>query len=208
MSELEVYSSIHDYTKYIVASEELEPGNGWEYASLINKTVNASDNPQKVASEWVESFKSFYSPYSIEATLSAFDTNRWDSLISAFSAWIAASGFTAANFKTDSGDNSITQQLGRDAQGANWTTVDFGMIVKNCRDTNTQKANDVTDILNQSIINKWSSQGISSSATGLSIGVPNNSNLLCKPENYKPCVYNEQWQWTSYLSQYLSKLNV
>jgi hypothetical protein len=28
MSELEVYSSIHDYTKYIVASEELEPGNG------------------------------------------------------------------------------------------------------------------------------------------------------------------------------------
>jgi hypothetical protein len=52
MSELEVYGSIHDYAKYIIGSEETEPGYGWEYERLINKTVSQSDNPHNVALQW------------------------------------------------------------------------------------------------------------------------------------------------------------
>ena len=37
MANIETAYSIKDYAKYLIASEETEPGTGWEYKSFLNK---------------------------------------------------------------------------------------------------------------------------------------------------------------------------
>ena len=40
MGQLEVYQALAPYTQYVLAAEELIPGNGWEYTTPFNQLVN------------------------------------------------------------------------------------------------------------------------------------------------------------------------
>ena len=42
MATFDTANTLHGYTRYMVASEELEPGNGWEYTGWLSKLV---ENP-------------------------------------------------------------------------------------------------------------------------------------------------------------------
>ena len=40
MATIEVAAVIENYANYMVASEEIEPGNGWDYTAIISSLHN------------------------------------------------------------------------------------------------------------------------------------------------------------------------
>ena len=74
MGSLECMNLWSDYADYFVGSEELEPGDGWDYTFL--KTLNITQDPEDVTSQVVESFGKYYEErrtdkYDPDVTLSA-----------------------------------------------------------------------------------------------------------------------------------------
>ena len=75
MGMIEVYSLLADVADIAIGSEELEPGSGWDYASMLEFiTENPNSDPKTFASEIVSGYSKFYEDSTI--TLSAVDLNK------------------------------------------------------------------------------------------------------------------------------------
>lgn len=77
-----------DYAHYLVSSEEVEAGKGWDYHFL--SVLNESQAPEDVVKSIINSFGSFYensknSFYNPDATLSAMDLSQTENLVEAIS---------------------------------------------------------------------------------------------------------------------------
>jgi hypothetical protein len=86
MANLEVAKSISKYGKYLVASEELEPGHGWDYKALIDSIAENSYLP-------LESFTKFFVDLYMDSqdhinthnkTLSVINLKKIDSFLESF----------------------------------------------------------------------------------------------------------------------------
>ncbi len=76
MGMLEVAYEIKDFTDFMVASENTEPGDGWPYDKVLEVLINNPDiSPENFAKEIVEKFISSYSSFD-EATQSAIDLSQ------------------------------------------------------------------------------------------------------------------------------------
>jgi len=77
MATIEMALISSQYAKYLVASEDLEPGDGWDYTflSMLNRNPRASG--YILGREIVDTFMAFYGPNSDEIlTLSVTDLNK------------------------------------------------------------------------------------------------------------------------------------
>ena len=77
MATVEMALISSQYAKYLVASEDLEPGDGWDYKflSILNRFPRADG--YVIGKEIVDTFMDFYGPDSYEIlTLSVVDLNR------------------------------------------------------------------------------------------------------------------------------------
>ena len=215
MAELEVYYAIADFTNYIVASEELEPGYGWEYTSLIKETYEHASNSMAVAGGWVNSFKQFYSVNfpNEQATLSALNMHYWNDFDGLFQSWIEMSSWLEDGFRSDAKDSTITTQFGKQvSEPLGFTTVDLDMIVNKCGGSDDSFRREIDKLFKKGlVINKWSSnQTQYDNISGLSIGVPDDTNPLCTQAQYYPNVYNgSNWNWSEqHLKNYFIKLGL
>ena len=79
MGSLESMSMWKDYAGYYVGSEEVEPGNGWDYSFL--KILNKTTDPVEVTGEILRCYKAFYDREKTETsnpdiTLSVADLSK------------------------------------------------------------------------------------------------------------------------------------
>ncbi|MCX6552602.1 MAG: clostripain-related cysteine peptidase, partial [Acidobacteria bacterium] len=91
MANFEVAKTVSPFAKYMVGSEELEPGNGWNYTPLLTALTGApSMDGLTLARTVVDTFRDFYaSPSQGErdaaVTLSVMDLSRIDAVATALS---------------------------------------------------------------------------------------------------------------------------
>lgn len=80
MGSIEVGTALSDYANYLVASEESEPGNGWNYAFL--KTIDGKTKAPKIGTAIVDSFMHHYDdyPYEVGLSLAVIDLKEMDTL--------------------------------------------------------------------------------------------------------------------------------
>jgi hypothetical protein len=81
--------AMKDVADIVVASEALEPGDGWDYTAWFNSLVDGTDDNNtldstEVATSAVTSFGEFYDDYYYGTTLSAVDTDLIDEVVDAF----------------------------------------------------------------------------------------------------------------------------
>jgi hypothetical protein len=80
--------AVKDVTDIVVSSENLEPGDGWDYEGWFNKIANDTDGTiteDEMATYVVESYGEFYGIYSnAHTTQSAVHTDQLDNLNTAF----------------------------------------------------------------------------------------------------------------------------
>lgn len=87
MSMLEVYAQIADFANVAIASEELEPGTGWNYEGMLKFiTENPTSNARTFASQITKSYYDFYEGKDSAITLSAIDLSKINGLIASISA--------------------------------------------------------------------------------------------------------------------------
>lgn len=92
---------------YLVSSEELEPGKGWDYKGWLEAVGKGDHTPAGVASALVDSYGASYAPGGSQAsgrdniTLSAVDINAFvSSTVPALNEFVAAANADMANSKT------------------------------------------------------------------------------------------------------------
>lgn len=73
MSMIEIADMMKDFADYMVASQEVELGTGWNYQSVLSPFVKGSMEPSDLARHIVHVYESTYGPHTNDYTLSAID---------------------------------------------------------------------------------------------------------------------------------------
>lgn len=82
MGSVEVAHSLKDYADYLIASEEVEPGMGWNYKFLeeIDEETTSEELGKTIVDTFFDQYK--YYIYDVNLTLSVVDLSEIDSLVS------------------------------------------------------------------------------------------------------------------------------
>lgn len=109
MSTIEVANMLSPYADYMIASQQSEPGDGWEYKSVVNALVNNSDiKGDKFGKEIVDGFiknvKENEDGDDEYATLSVIDLDKIDDLLVSFND-------VAKNMDNLATNNTVLNQL-------------------------------------------------------------------------------------------------
>ncbi len=76
MAMVEVGSQIKDSTKYFVASQEVEPGSGWNYTHVLAPLEHGSLTPHALAQQIVEAYRKEYVGVTNDYTQSALNLEK------------------------------------------------------------------------------------------------------------------------------------
>ncbi len=88
MGMLEVGYELKDSARYMVASEEEEPGDGWDYEGLLKKFILTDKSPLSLSKAILESYKEFYNNY----TMSIVDLGLIDPVITSLNTFTSYLG--------------------------------------------------------------------------------------------------------------------
>jgi hypothetical protein len=134
--------AVKNVADVVVASEDLEPGDGWDYEGWFDLIANDSDgvvSTTEMSEYIVESYGDFYSNYSY-TTQSAVDTSKLDNLTDAFrdfnDSLILMSTAEASEFKTRV--NNDVQTFG--SYGEYMDIGDFASIIDSMDINDNQEA--------------------------------------------------------------------
>ena len=110
MATYEVASAMAPFADRMVASEELEPGHGWDYTSLQSIHDRQGATPDELGEVLVDSFKSHAEDHGTEAavTLSLVDLTKMpalDDAVANFGSALASSGAVAPIVGRELSDN-------------------------------------------------------------------------------------------------------
>ena len=134
MGSLESAELWSDYADYMVASEELEAGDGWDYAFL--SVMNEKPDGKKLGSAIVDSYKNYYDShrtefYNPDYTLSCMDLSRADDVKTALDGLSSRleEGVETGDFAALSRARSDTKTFGLAAvgsKGEGYDLIDLG----------------------------------------------------------------------------------
>ncbi len=88
MSGIETALAVRDHADYLVASQELEPGDGWDYVWLKELSDNPQSSGEEVGISIVDSFNEYYRENVSDtgSTLSVTDLSKTDRIVNALGA--------------------------------------------------------------------------------------------------------------------------
>ncbi len=184
MGSAEVAESLYGFGKYLVASEEIIPGSGWDYTDIVDALneephMNAAKLAQTVADTYTqlyafENYVLMYSGVDISVTFSVVDINAAHEVYEAYSA------LCARVLEDCVSDISVLTALGRAADqsikfaGSSYdifNTIDLGVFARNLESTWPAQAGKLLDALDDAVLYHRSTSFLRGS-TGLSIYFP------------------------------------
>lgn len=214
MANFEVARTVSPFAKYMVASEELEPGSGWNYVAIMNGLSAAPTMDGKTLGEGItRSYKNFYTTGAPEdrkasITLSLLDLSKIDVLNTAFADLAVRN---QAILKTGreglikiASARSGSANFGSRGQGpAAAEFFDMGHYVQNLKavspDPETKKAADaVLTALSATVVSNVFGAA-HPRATGLSLYFPNTGEQL-RQSGYSTHPFQQGMKWNGMLT--------
>jgi len=171
MSAIEVAYQFRNYADYLVGSEELEPGNGWDYNFLSALRLNPDMSAQTLAQN-VHTYYANYYRNSTDVTFAVLDLGyayTLGSRLNSFSSTAINSGISGATFRAveanaeffdDGNGGEVTRDLKGYMQQITGS-ASFSAAVKTA-------ANDVITTLDTMVLSNWS-RGYAKTIGGISI---------------------------------------
>lgn len=177
MGSVEVASVWSDYARYLVASEELEPGDGWDYAFLA--TLNDSPDALGLTSAIVDSYGAYYEAAASElfdpdVTLATYDLSKvgqvtaaLGSLSDELDAQLAGGGYAAVSQAR--GDAHALGLSAVASRGEGYDLVDLGSLCGQLADALPWEAKDLSGAIDELVVSQTSNvEGLG----GLSVYFP------------------------------------
>ena len=225
MSAYEVYQAIAPYARYSIASEELVPGDGWDYGYTL---LDLADNPAMEARELGESVVNNFVAYyendrqgrydnysmtlvdlaqipSLDSALNAFgdilaNSEVADQLFVARTRTIGFGGFTSGIAKADRADNLSVADLFQFVE-------QFTELSDN--EAAVQKAQTILDLRSSIVLLHRTSESLATSQ-GISIFFPRNQRVFHQNERvtrYLETVNTTNDTWRNFLTDFYNTVD-
>lgn len=214
MANFEVARTVAPFAKTMVASEETEPGDGWNYTPLMTKlTQNPEMDSFTLGKAIVDTYRDYYfSPaqrsHSTYITLGVIDLSKIDALASAISdlavsnqSLIKAGGRPTVIKVAEA--RSRAEEFGKSDEGAtdNFDVAGYAQSIKaQAPDAATAKAADaVAGAVNAAVVYKVNGP-THSRASGLSIYFPKRKQVLLE-SGYEKNPFFSSFKWPLLLGE-------
>ncbi|MGP8329547.1 MAG: clostripain-related cysteine peptidase [Methanosarcinaceae archaeon] len=205
MGNLEVANTVKDYADYMVASEELEPGHGWDYVSFIGYISN---NPEastiNIGEKIIDGFMENPDHTDPIKTLSLLDLSKTDDVIKKLDSLSTGMGnmLTVPEGYSRIG-TSITksQKFGSEPKADTETSIDlksFVMEIKKQSPDISSSADDLISAIDEFVIYSKHDK-TKPNSYGISIFSPKNMDYY--HNNYRTVMVSNGWY--SFLGSYI-----
>ncbi len=218
MANFEVARTVAPYAKTMVASEELEPGNGWNYTPLMTRlTQNPEMDSFTLGRTIVDTYRDYYfSPEqrdnSTYITLSVIDLSKIDALAAAISDLAVSNqtfvktGGRPAILKIGAA-RSKTEQFGKstvsaEANSNNYDILGYAQHIKAQVPGSAQSSDAVTAAVRAAVVYKVNGP-THPNASGLSIYFPSRVNSVAVL-GYNKHPFYTSFKWPQLLAEIFS----
>ncbi|MEW6235950.1 MAG: clostripain-related cysteine peptidase [Candidatus Omnitrophota bacterium] len=183
MASMEVALIVKDYAKYLIASEELEPGHGWNWKGVVKEYAKRSaavEAAKAIVNDYVQDIHPYYAS---GKTLSVVDLSRMDEASSKIDAVAWAFANALDNNTEDkpavleaSTKSQVYGQQGKNDQRISLDLLHFAQIAQSkiVSGENSQKLAELIAVL-QSLVVLARDDGTKPNSNGISITAPENS---------------------------------
>ncbi len=214
MATLETAHTVNPYAKYLVASEELEPGHGWDYTNILsaiksNPSIGGSALGQVIADGYKAHALAVGPQSEPTITLSVVDLSLIPNVITSLEALANAAG---SDLQNNGQSARITIAKGRsnaedygssEGKPSYFDMVDLKHIASNLAITYPTQTNNLIAAVNSAVIYKVNGKA-RPNANGLSIFLPhkniNNPNLAPMIHAYNNINFSTAYQ--AFIGQY------
>ncbi len=176
MATMEVAEMADSYANYLIASEETEPGTGWDYSFL--STMNSSSDTVSIARSILTSYEKSMESYRVapKYTLSCIDLSRLSSFRSAADKLYSkmADGVKNGKYSAIAQARNKTQRFAQTSSSA-YDLVDMGHMAKNLKSLYGSEVSSLQSALSGLVIQQVSNI---SNATGLAVYFPYDNKTL------------------------------
>ena len=177
MATLETASIMSSFGNDLVASEELEPGHGWDYAAILSAIKSNSDISGAVLGQTIaDSYKSHAqteSPSSApEITLSVIDLSKVSNVINRLESLATAAGTNIQNSGQTAWSTIADGRSKAEDYGGETDMADLKHIAQNITPAYPTEANALIAAIDQAVLYKIKGAARPNS-NGLSIFLPN-----------------------------------
>lgn len=176
MATLETASIMSSFGNYMVASEELEPGHGWDYAAILSAIKSNTDISGTVLSQTIaDSYKSHAqteSPSSApEITLSVIDLSKISDVVTSLESLATAAGTNLQNSGQSAWSTIADGRSKAEDYGGETDMADLKHIAQNITTAYPTEANALIAAIDQAVLYKINGTA-RPNANGLSIFLP------------------------------------
>lgn len=113
MSNIELVSTLQGKANYLIASEDLEPEQGYEYAWMEQLTTKSKDYGKEIGTSIVEYYNQYYKNFSFRYTLVLIDINKYGDFHKLFDNLM--NDFTDESYKNISKIRDDVQSFGNES---------------------------------------------------------------------------------------------
>jgi hypothetical protein len=179
MASVETATLLSPYGSYLVASEELEPGHGWDYSRALEQLSTSSDVDGATLGRWIaDSYVAQASDNGQEMniTLSVIDLDDMLNVVTALEAFIQEADSIIASDRSEfysfaNGRSRAEEYGGSSSPEEAIDMVDLLALVRNVSDSYPDTAAALETAVNEAVVYKINSVG-RPNANGLSIYFP------------------------------------
>lgn len=154
MASIEIANLFSDYAEYMIASEEVEPGCGWDYSFL--SILNETSNTEKIAKSIIDSYEAFILANQEalqypDITLSCMDLSKIDIVTEAMDKLfeMMAEDLDSGDYQKLAKIRSNTKTL---QKGSGLDLVDLGHTAKLVSDMYLKQSKEMTKALEEFVI--------------------------------------------------------
>lgn len=184
MASLETVEALHGYGRYLAASEEVEPGEGWDYTTWLNAlSENPSLNGAQVGRAIADSFIEWYAKQNVQLEPLGISSGVTFSVLDMDEAYKVYNGYCDLSemmLKDSIADMNTLVTLGRAADAAVRfgayaydiiNTIDFSNLIENLNETYPEETNIIMDGIDRAVVYNRTSKSMNGSK-GISIYFP------------------------------------
>jgi hypothetical protein len=210
MASAETAWVFRDYADYLIGSEELEPGYGWDYYEMLSALGNDPEmSTLDLGVVTCESFVDYYVDNDMAeelTTLSVIDLSKIDAVIEALDNFTAVANLSDYGFQSIAKPRSRAHEFGMPSEyGYSYDMVDIVNLATQYQDLFPAQVQQLIDATEQAVV--YNNYGpYVSNANGLSIFFPfsQQDEAAGRVESYKSTGFSSEY--INYLAEFTNVL--
>lgn len=208
MATVETAAIASGYAKYLIASEDLEPGGGWDYVWLKALSENPDMSGEELGTEIVETFTAYYKRSGDDTTLAVIDLAKIENVLEAMGTLMKACNaeFSPALFKKLSKSRNNTKTFGGGSPRDNdCDMIDVADMAEQLNALYPEEAEALKEAVSEAVLYYKNSRSVKD-AYGLTTYYPfgGREGAKASVETYKALSLNADY--TNYLVNFISIL--